>query len=295
MSPPPPQTVPCWKPSPDSPLDPRVDAFRPDLADAGLAGRVDSAHLAEPVVLRCNVARSTVHLNPVPTAEACSELLFGEMFNAVERGPDWLWGWCQHDHYVGYVRAAEYEIGQLEATHRVSARSAPLFLDPGIKHNVSEHLPLGALLSLVAADDAFFQDAALRFVHRRHVVPVDEQQSEPIEVASRLLGSPYVWGGRTGEGIDCSGLTQVAFGLCDIALPRDCDLQMKAFETSIALAEARRGDLVFFPGHVGIMADGANLLHANAHWMTTLIEPLADVVARLAPMFARPVLAVKRL
>jgi cell wall-associated NlpC family hydrolase len=134
------------------------------------------------------------------------------------------------------------------------------------------------------------------YVHTRHVAPLDATEDDPVAVAERLVGSPYRWGGRGAEGVDCSGLVQRAFELAGIAAPRDSDMQREQLGEMLPDGVAlERGDLVFFPGHVGLMVDGERLIHANAYWMTTMIEPLADLVARLAPTHERPVLARKRI
>jgi len=290
----PPPTIPCWRPPPGNAIDPRVDAFRPDLADAALRGWVDAERYSKAVEARCMAARATVYSRPAYNAQAVSELALGEEFFVVKRGAHWAWGWCAHDHYVGYVDVDRFG-NHLTPTHRVIARTALIFSEASIKSTVSVRPSIGSLVVAYDELDGGLIRTDHGFIHRRHLVPIGEFADDPLEVALRLAGAPYLWGGRTGEGIDCSGLVQVSLGLCGIASPRDCDQQMTALGEAIDPAGARRGDLVFFPGHVGIMADAANLLHANAFWMTTLVEPLADVVARLAPTYDQPILAVKRL
>lgn len=287
-------TVPCWRPSPGNSLDPRVDAFRSDLADAALRGRVDAERYFEPIAARCLADRAVVRLRRDYDAPAVSELVTGEVFHVIERDTEWLWGWCGHDHYVGYVDADRF--GNHRApTHRVVARVALVFAKANIKAPLKARLQLGSLVNVGDQSDEVFLGSDHGFIHRRHLDPAGKFADDPLEVALRLVGTPYLWGGRTGEGIDCSGLIQVSLGLCGIASPRDCDQQMAAVGNAVDPVEARRGDLMFFPGHVGIMTDSASLLHANAFWMTTMVEPLADVVARLAPNYSQPISAVKRL
>lgn len=292
--PPPLTSVPRWRPPEGSPLDSRVHAFRPDLADAALIGRVDATTFAYPTALRCAYDRVAIVAGPRFEAPPVSELLHGETFQAIGTNGDWAWGWCDHDRYVGYVCTFRLDEIVQSPTHRVVVPRAPEYFAPDIKASVGLRLPLGALTSASGETKDFIAVGAT-FLHKRHIAALADVVVDPVEAASRLIGSPYTWGGRGGAGIDCSGLIQVALSMCGIAAPRDSDQQMAALGRAIEPTDARRGDLVFFPGHVGIMADGQNLLHANAHWMTTLIEPLADVVARLAPAHPQPVLGIKRL
>lgn len=211
----------------------------------------------------------------------------------IDKAGGWAWGRCAHDDYVGYVRADA--LGPAATpTHRVTAPLALVFANPDIKAPVVKALPIGA--QVAGEDEGNFLRIADGYVHQRHVALLDAVDADPVAVAQRLLGLPYRWGGRGGDGIDCSGLVQRSLELAGIAAPRDSDMQRDQLGTPLAEdAPLRRGDLIFFPGHVGLMADEAHLLHANAFWMTTVIEPLADVVERLKPTHAQPIIARKRI
>ena len=215
---------------------------------------------------------------PSHDAIAVSELLRGECFAVVDASGDWAWGFSAHDGYVGYVPLDALG-ATCAASHIVASSAALLFSGPDIKAPVRERLPMGARVAVIADDETFLAIDGGGFLHRRHVVALDAI-ADHVEVAERLTGVPYRWGGRSGDGIDCSGLVQLALGFAGIAAPRDSDQQA---ELGIPVAEGaplQRGDLVFLPGHVGIMASPTELLHANAHWMRVAAEPLADVLAR---------------
>lgn len=219
-----------------------------------------------------------------------SQLLHGESFQVIDSVGGWSWGYCGHDHYVGYVPDEALGV-PVTASHRVTAITAPLFGAADIKAAVIGSLPIGALVAGAVEGD--FLATAQGYVHLRHV---GQQAADPVAIAETLLGQPYLWGGRGGGGIDCSGLVQLALGLCGIPAPRDSDMQRDSLGETIAEGDAlRRGDLIFFPGHVGLMVDETMLIHATAHWMAVAIEPLAEVIARLTPDHAEPVLARKRL
>ncbi|USI72099.1 C40 family peptidase [Sphingomonas morindae] len=253
--------------------------MRRDVADVALADHVFAPHYALPLDHGCREPRVTMRAAPGSDAAAVSELLLGERFAVVDAGGDWMWGFSRHDHYVGYVPAAALG-AVIEPTHRVTALAALLFAAADIKSPVRARLPIGAQLAGVEEGDFLRVDQG--FVHRRHVAPIDRVETDPVAVALRLVGTPYRWGGRSGDGIDCSGLVQLAFAACGQAVPRDSDQQRAAIGRALEADEpAARGDLIFFPGHVGLMADPDHMVHANAHWMATLCEPLADICARL--------------
>ena len=263
---------------PSPALDRRVNAARGDIAAVALADRVFAPHYARPLPHGCAVTATPLLEAPHAAARAVSELLLGEGFAVVDVSGNWAWGYAMADHYVGYVPLDA--LGPLAApTHIVSAMAALVFADADFKAPVRARLPMGARLRGVEAGDFLTLDDG-GHVHLRHVRPAAQAEADPVAVAERLIGAPYRWGGRSGDGLDCSGLVQIALAACGIAAPRDSD-QQQALGTMIgADVPLMRGDLVFWPGHVGMMADDAVLVHANAHWMMTVREPLADVIAR---------------
>lgn len=274
-------------------FDRRIHAVRADLADISLAEIHFSAHYARAVRLTCIAPGTPVRATSSISAETVTQLLRGEDFHALDITTEWAWGFCGHDGYVGYVRREALDTPEA-ATHRVTAASAPVFAEPDIKARIVEFWPAGA--QITAREEGGFAVSAEGCIHLRHVAPVDAFETDWVAVAERYLGQPYVWGGRGYGGVDCSGLVQVALARCGIAVPRDTDLQREGIGAPVAdNMPLQRGDFLFFPGHVGIMTDESNLLHANAFWMATVIEPLADVIARLAPSHAQPVLARRRI
>lgn len=263
-------------------LDHRINAYRPDLASAALAAGVIAARYADPVRLVSTQASTVLHAAPDTASTAVSALLYGEAFDVIDDVGGWAWGSCVHDGYVGWVARAALAPPGPVATHRISAPAAPVFAASDIKTAVRDTLYLGSPVCAEPVADFMALEGG-GFVHCRHVLPVDDRAVDAVAVALPFIGTPYVWGGRTRAGIDCSGLVQTALRATGIDCPRDSDQQLRRFGSDIAVAALQRGDLVFFPGHVGMMVDADHLLHANAYWMTTLVEPLAAVVARLTP------------
>jgi hypothetical protein len=222
-------------------------------------------------------------------------MLFGEFVHIEQDLPGWAEIRAQRDGYRGWVADGALQVGAGHPTHRVSLPSALVFARPDIKSSLAQRLHRGSLLCLHEAGSDFLELADGGFIHERHVQPLDVGAGEPLEVAMSFLGAPYLWGGRTGDGIDCSALVQTALLECGIDCPRDTGDQRAAFSAHHVVDVCRRGDLVYFPGHVGMMVDNVSLLHANAFWMTTMVEPLATVTDRLRPIVAEPILAVIRL
>lgn len=230
---------------------------------------------------------------PNADAQAASQLLPGEGFAVLDIAAGWAWGYCLHDRYVGYV-AADALGAPVAPTHIVTAATAPLFAEPDIKSPVRAIWPMGACFAGQEGDG--FVACGTGYLHRRHVGLTASYEEDAVAVAERLIGLPYVWGGRGGGGIDCSGLIQVALARINVAAPRDTDQQEAVLGFDVAEDEPlRRGDLIFFPGHVGLMVDAERLIHANAWSMDVMVEPLGDAVARLAPHHDRPITARRRL
>ena len=272
---------------PSVPIDPRVNAYRGDLADIALAQSVIVARYATGVRRQCLSASTMLHRRPAKSATATSELLHGEIFTVFDVVDDWAWGQCDADRYVGWVRSAC--LGSVTAaSHKIVAPSAPVFSAPDIKSDVRTMLPLNSLVT-PCTNSGTFVGIEGGWLHARHVGEIASRADDPVTIASLFIGVPYVWGGRTHNGIDCSGLTQAALVACGIHCPRDSDQQRAAFDCVIAFEDRQRGDLAFFAGHVGLLSDRNTLVHANAFWMMTVAEPLAEVVARVPLLvLARP-------
>jgi len=267
-------------------LDPRHDAARRDIADIALAGRLFTPHYAVPERRACGWRAVDMLAAPAADARRISQLLPGEAFHIVETSGGWAWGFSGHDHYVGYVAAAR--LGPAAAaTHVVTVPGAPLLAAPDLASPVRTGLALGSRIRGRREGEFVATDAG--FVHRRHLVEDQRIGDDPVAIAERLIGQPYLWGARGAGGIDCSGLVQIAFGLAGHALPRDSDQQ--ALAGTAATGELARGDLLCWPDHVAIAAGGEAVIHACGRHMAVIVEPLETLVARLGPPAARRRLA----
>ena len=189
----------------------------------------------------------------------------------------WAWGYCRHDHYVGYVEAIALT-DALPATHIVSALEAPILPEPDIQVPHLASLPMGSRVT--GHEEAGFLATDIGYVAFTHVREIGAHEQDPVKVAERLLGSPYLLAGRSPLGIDCSGLVQVSFAFCGIPAPRDSDQQRALGETLADGAQPERGDIILFEGHIGLMADETQLIHATGHKGAVVVEPLAEVAAR---------------
>lgn len=267
---------------PLSPLDPRDHAWRPDLADIALADRVAVPSYAQPVILQAQ-SRAPLLSAPGADATAVSEILPGEEFALLDESHGFGWGYALADGYVGHVRRDVLALANGPATALVGPGDALIFAAADLKSPVLAALPAGSRLVTGKREGDYIVIAggvaAGGFVHHRHILPADAAgRPHWLDIARLFTGAPYRWGGRSRQGIDCSGLVQLARQLAGHHCRRDSD--MICADAEAAGMEIRAGDIACWPGHVGIMLDAATILHANAHWMRVVAEPLADVVAR---------------
>ena len=277
--------------------DPRTTPARADLAAAHLKGKVEAPRFAEGALREVARGRVALRLEPSDASRMETELLFGERFTVYDFANGWAWGQSALDDYVGYVAASDLHDASDVPDHRVTAGLTPLLPAPDFKLPTRDMLPLNAKAKIVSRDGRFARIAPDGFVFTGHLAPMDHQASHWVSVAERFRGVPYVWGGKTVAGVDCSGLIQSSLEAGGIAAPRDADMQELALGAAIAipsdLSGLMRGDLVFWQDHVGVMLDATQLLHANAFYMAAAVEPLADAVRRIANR--GPITSVKRL
>jgi cell wall-associated NlpC family hydrolase len=283
---------------PSSLLDARRNAFRPDLAAKSLYGKVSAPRYVQGVPAQ--VARAAVPLRSRPATSNAfvTEALFGEMVTVYEERDGWAWVQLARDRYVGYVPADTLSQNILAPTHRVRALGTFVYPVPDIKSPPLMHLSLNAEVRVVGGDDQFSALEGGGFIVSRHVVERGRRARDYVEIAERFIGTPYLWGGRTRVGLDCSGLVQISLEAAGIPAPRDTDMQQAELGTEAPvtslLESLQRGDLVFWKGHVGIMVDGVTLVHANAHHMTVTTETLPEAVGRIERSGSE-LLAIKRL
>ena len=260
--------------------DARITLARPDLADQRLEGLAPAERYAPSRVMVCAVPSTAIRAGASPDAEQWDQLLFGELFRVLEEKDGFAWGQAPRDGYVGYVATSSLVEQGHPPTHAVSAIRTYAFSKPDIKSRPEGLYSLNSLVTIEDRDGRFAKGAGTGWFVEDHLIAIGRGERDHVSVAERFLGAPYQWGGRESLGLDCSGLVQQALYACARACPRDTDMQ-RGFFPEVAEDQRRRGDLVFWKGHVAILLDRDTILHANAHHMAVAIEPLAEAIARI--------------
>lgn len=222
---------------------------------------------------------SALRVQPEAESEQVDQLLFGEGFEEIDRIGGWSFGEAMRDGYRGWTKSVGLLAGPPAPTHRVAALRTIALAEPRLRAPAGPALSLNALVRVEAVEAAYARVQHAGWVPARHLAPLGTFETDPAAVAERFVGAPYLWGGRCSIGLDCSGLVQQALYACGRPCRRDSD-QQQAMGVAIGRAELRRGDLVFWDGHVGMMLDEARLIHANEHHMAVTAERLDEVVAR---------------
>ena len=274
--------------------DPRITPARPDLAASHLEGKVEAARFVAGEEREVIDAQAPLRERPAPDAPLMTEALLGERVTVYEFDQEgWAWGQLAGDGYVGFLPANALMPPRDAPTHKVIAPRTLAFPGPSIKLPPVAMPPLGSRIAVSREQDRFAV-SPLGVIPLGHLAPLAQRETDFVAVAERFLGVPYLWGGKTNLGLDCSGLVQVALAASGVPCPRDSDMQEQSLGTTIDIARARRGDLVFWKGHVAIVCDGANLIHANAFHMAVAIEPIATALARITAAGSH-VTSVKRI
>ncbi len=262
------------------------------VAHVSVAAQAEGREAVEGVLH--SVSQPVVNLLAKPGGALDRQLLFGAAVEVLEVHNGFAFVRNAADGYVGYVGASKIR-AHVAPTHRIISNAAQVYPRPDIKTVPFMTLPYQAELAVDGWKAGFAKLVTGGNVPEQFLQPVSVLAKDPVTTAERFLGAPYLWGGNSIWGLDCSGLVQAAFRSAGAPCPADSDLQQESLGVALAPdAALQRGDLVFWKGHVGIMQSGETLLHANAHHMTVTSEPLAEVTERIAGSGGGEITARKR-
>ena len=280
--------------------DPRLTPAREDLAAKYLEGKVKAARYVVGEMLEVIDAIAPVREAPTGDAWLLTQALMGERVMVYERNEEgWAWGQLARDGYVGWLPDVVLAKPSAAPTHKITAIRTFAFPAASIKLPPIETLVMGSLVTITREDGAFAVTLEGWHLPRRHVGRVDDHETDFVAVAERFLEVPYLWGGRTSQGLDCSALVQNGLAATGRAAPRDSDMMEAALGAPIAVDESlaglRRGDLVFWKGHVGVMRDAQSLLHANGWHMKVVAETLTIARDRILAKGGGAITSIRRL
>ncbi len=272
----------------------RLTPARPDVAAEHLRGQVEAGRYDPGMAYQITASVLPIRRTPAPDGPQETQSLFGESFTVYDEKDGWGWGQAAFDDYVGYVDMAGLSAPVLEPTHRVTALRSYRYPEPNLKSAPFGLLSMNAKLSVVGEEGDYLKEARGGYVWKGHTAPLAEIVQDPVAVAEQFVGGPYFWGGRESLGLDCSALIQNAYERAGVVVPRDADLQEKFFSDAAngkpVYQEGAstpwqdltyvRGDLFFWPGHVGVMVDATRMVHATATHMAVAVDDVRTIAKR---------------
>jgi cell wall-associated NlpC family hydrolase len=283
-------------------LDKRLNVFRPDLADETLCGQIEADRFVAGTPMRINDPVVDVRAEPRGDAEMTTQFLYGDDVLVFEDDNGWCWAQNERDGYVGYVVDTTLDRRLNEPTHVVVAPRTFVYVGSDLRYPRTKSLSMGSLVTITGGQERrgtlYGMLPSGEAVIAKHLVPIDEVTQDHVAVAESLMHTPYLWGGVSGFGIDCSGLVQLSLLMTGQGVLRDTDLQAGSvgnlIEPDSHYDNLKRGDFVFWKGHVGMMASHSTLIHASGHTMSVTLEPLRDAIERISYLYGKPT-AVRRL
>ena len=271
-------------------MDRRLTPATTRIAHSSLRGRMDAPAYTDGQTLRLSAPVSDLLRSPGGARDR--QLLLGDAFTVIDRDAGHAFGFAVKDGYCGWL--TETSLADIPApTHWLCVPASHLYPEPRVQARERANLSLGAQVTVLAMGDKWAETPG-GFIPAPHLRDLGDWASDPVAVAESLLGTPYLWGGNSRSGIDCSGLAQIAHAACGITIPGDSDLQ-QVVGSPLTEDGHQRGDLIFWKGHVAMIVDEARLIHANGHTMSVAYEGIADAIARILAQENGQVTARRRL
>jgi len=279
-------------------LDRRLNAYRPDLADERLSGKVEASRFTAGTLMQVSASVVDLRSEPRPDSGPQTQIIFGDLVRVFEEQDGWSWVQAERDGYTGYVSSASLEKPGADATHMVIVPRTFIYPGSDLRFPHTKALSLGSRVRIVGSAETRGTQYALlengEALIASHLAPLGQHAADYVAVAETLLHTPYLWGGTSSFGIDCSGIVQLSMWVSGRKVLRDSDMQQNTLgeiiEPDADYSNLKRGDLVFWKGHVAICAAPDMLIHASGHTMTVTLEPLKDAIKRIAYLYDLPTL-----